>query len=101
MSRRKGTLNTPQEIVDEIIEKHGQGMTRQELANVYGKPFKTIKAMIWRENRKKDRIDHGLPSKKPRGRKPAVTLQEYKYENQRLKMENKLLRDFLRLAGRR
>jgi hypothetical protein len=32
---------------------------------------------------------------KQRGRKAAVTLAEYKYENKRLRMENELLRDFL------
>lgn len=35
----------------------------------------------------------GIP--KRRGRKPAKTLQKYKYENKRLKMENELLRVFL------
>lgn len=35
-----------------------------------------------------------------RGRKPAKTLQEYKYENKRLKMEVKLLRDFLQSTER-
>lgn len=29
-----------------------------------------------------------------------MTLQEYKYENKRLKMENELLRDFLLLTER-
>ena len=38
---------------------------------------------------------------KMRGRKPAKTLAEYKYENKRLKMENELLRDFLRSIGRK
>lgn len=38
---------------------------------------------------------------KPRGKKPAKTLQEYKYENKRLKMENKLLKDFLLLTERK
>ena len=38
---------------------------------------------------------------KQRGRKPAKTLQEYKYENKRLKMENELLRDFLSLTERK
>ena len=33
--------------------------------------------------------------------KPARTLQEYKYENKRLKMENVLLRDFITLMGRK
>ena len=31
----------------------------------------------------------------------AKTLAEYKYENKRLKMENELLRDFLRSIGRK
>ena len=34
------------------------------------------------------------------GRKTAKTLQEYKYENKRLKMEVKLLQDFLQSAER-
>ena len=36
-----------------------------------------------------------------RGRKPAKTLQEYKYENKQLKMEVELLRDFLLLTERK
>ncbi|MFR0936189.1 MAG: imidazolonepropionase [Hominenteromicrobium sp.] len=36
-----------------------------------------------------------------RGRKPAKTLQEYKYENKRLKMEVKLLQDFLQSTERK
>jgi len=38
---------------------------------------------------------------KVRGRKPAKTLAEYKYENKRLKMENELLRDFMRSTERK
>jgi hypothetical protein len=53
-----------------------------------------IHNLLKRERRKVPRIP------KQRGRKPAVSLAEYKYENKRLKMENELLRDFLRLAGR-
>ena len=44
-------------------------------------------------NRERKKELQGIP--KQRGRKPAKTLQEYKYENKRLKMENELLRDFL------
>lgn len=36
-----------------------------------------------------------------RGRKPAKTLQEYKYENKRLQMEVKLLQDFLQSTERK
>ncbi len=100
MSREKGTLNTPQDIIDEIVAKHKAGATRRELAEKYGKPYKTIKNMCTRENNKAHRKEAGvLP--KTRGRKSAVSLQEYEYENKRLKMENELLRDFLRAAGKR
>ena len=46
-------------------------------------------------------IRNEIRIQKARGRKPAKTLQEYKYENKRLKMENELLRDFLLLTERK
>lgn len=101
MHRQKGTLNTPQSIIDEIVAKHHKGATIKSLSMEYGKPFKTIKNMCTRENNKVRRQEEGLHPSKARGRKPAVTLAEYKYENKRLKMENELLRDFLYLAGRK
>ena len=100
MPRKKGTRNTPQAIIEEIVRKHKEGMSTRELSEEYGKPFKTIRNMFERETRKRRRQDAGILVKQ-RGRKPAVTLAEYKYENKRLKMENELLRDFLHLAGRK
>ena len=100
MPRQKGTANTPQKIIDEIISKHSDGISKRELSMEYGKPYKMIRNMITRENNKKRNQEAGLPPKL-RVRKPAVTLAEYKYENERLKRENELLRDFLHLAGRR
>ena len=99
MPRGKGTPNTPPAIIDEIVQKHSAGISKAELAAEYGKPFKTIKNMVTRENNKKRRQEAGIAPRQ-RGRKAAVSLQEYKYENKRLKMENELLRDFLHLAGR-
>ena|GEM_PF-693695 len=84
MPRKKGTPNTPQITIDEINKKHKNGSSLRELAIEYGKPFKTIKNTITRENNKKRRRKSGqLP--KPRERKAAVALQEYKYENNRLR----------------
>ena len=100
MPRQKGTSNTPQSVIDEIVKQHQQGKTKAALAREYGKPFKTIRNMITRENNKVRLRESGSPPKH-RGRKPAVTLQEYKYECKRLRMENELLRDFLHLAGRK
>ena len=48
--------------------------------------------------RQRKKAAKGAP--KFRGRKPAKTLQEYKYENKRLKMEVKLLQDFLQSTER-
>lgn len=101
MHRQKGTRNTPQNIIDEIVKRHQSGASISCLAEEYGKPFKTVKNMCERERRKERRQEAGLQPTKSRGRKPAISLAEYKYENQRLKMENELLRDFLLAAGRK
>lgn len=101
MPRKKGTPNTPQVIIDEIVAKHRAGIPIRALAQEYDKPLKTIKNMYTRENNKKRNKELTAKLPKQRGRKPAKTLQEYKYENKRLSMENELLRDFLSLTGRK
>ena len=84
------------ELLPIIREKIGQGQTQREIAQELGiANKKVIKDLLYRERQKEIQ---GLP--KQRGRKPAKTLQEYKYENKRLKMENELLRDFLSLTER-
>ena len=66
-------------------------MTQKEVEDALGLTgYRPVHSLLKRE-RKKDL--RGIP--KQRGRKPAKTLQEYKYENKRLKMEVELLRDFL------
>lgn len=100
MPRKKGTLNSPASIIAEIVKQHVEGVSVGELAKIHDKPFWTIKNMIRRERKKTNLQANGRPPKQ-RGRKAAMTLQEYKYECKRLKMENELLRDFLHLAGRR
>ena len=57
--------------------------------------YRPVHELLKRERKKEQQ---GVP--KQRGRKPAKTLQEYKYENKRLKMEVELLRDFLSLTGK-
>ena len=72
-----------------------EGMTQREIAEHFGFKDKfVVKDALKRARRKPITIP------KARGRKPAKTLQEYKYENNRLKMENELLRDFLSLTER-
>ena len=82
-----------------IIELRQLGKTRQEIADELGYTKEQIKNWIKRYNKRIAGAAADIP--KQRGRKPTVTMAEYKYENKRLRMENELLRDFLRLVGRR
>ena len=61
--------------------------------------YQNVQALLLEIQWERKKNVQGIP--KQRGRKPARTLQEYKYENKRLKMENELLRDFLSLVGRK
>ncbi len=85
------------ELLPIIKEMASHGKTQQQIANELGLANKKVVwNLLYRERQKEIQ---GLP--KHRSRKPAKTLQEYKYENKRLKMENELLRDFLSLTGRK
>ena len=80
-----------QQLMPQIKEMLAQGMTQKEVEDALGLAgYRPVHALLKRERKK---ALQGIP--KQRGRKPAKTLQEYKYENKRLKMEVELLRDFL------
>ena len=79
--------------IKEMLEK---GMSHREIEKRLGLTGDRPVHNLLKRERKKEL--QGIP--KVRGRKPAKTLQEYKYENKRLKMENELLRDFLSLTER-
>lgn len=84
------------ELLPQIKEMLAAGKTQKEIENALGLiGYRPVHELLKRE-RRKDLQE--VP--KRRGRKPAKTLQEYKYENKRLKMENNLLRDFLSLTER-
>ena len=85
-----------QKLLPQIREMLDSGRSQREVEKQLGlKGDRPIHQLLMREQRKKVQ---GIP--KQRGRKPAKTLAEYKYENKRLKMENELLRDFLSLTER-
>ena len=95
MSKRKYTH--VQALLPEIKAMVEAGKTQREIAEHYGFSDKSVVKKLLERERKKD--IQGVP--KQRGRKPAKTLTEYKYENKRLKMENELLRDFLQSTERK
>ena len=85
-----------QELLPQIKEMLASGMTQSEVEKALGLTGDRPVHELLKRERKKEL--QGVP--KSRGRKPAKTLQEYKYENKRLKMEVELLRDFLSLTER-
>ena len=86
-----------QELLPEVQQLLAEGYTQQKVANRLGLNNKEVVSNLLHRERQKE--IQGI--RKPRTRKPAKTLQEYKYENARLKMENELLRDFLSLTERK
>ncbi len=86
-----------QEMLPVVRQLAEAGDTQQQIADKLGlNNAKVVRNLLWRE-KKKD--VQGVP--RQRSRKTAKTLQEYKYENKRLKMEVELLRDFLSLTERK
>lgn len=90
-------------IEPEIIAMRAEGKTRREIAEYFGLEKEQIKNWVNRYNREQARLAAGLPPKRRgRARKgEAISAEAYKHEIERLKMENKLLRDFLRSTGRK
>ena len=89
----------------EINAMREAGKTRQEIADHFGLNKIQIKNWINRYNKEVKRVEAGgAPRPKGRPRKDAAPRDlttEQAYEIKRLKMENQLLRDFLRLTGRK
>jgi transposase len=90
---------------NQIMEMRAAGKTRREIAQALGLEKEQIKGWITRFNREQRKLEAGIKPR-PKGRphkdaEPRDIVAEQAYEIERLKMENKLLRDFMRLAGRR
>lgn len=101
MKKRKWT--NMKAVEPEIIKMREEGRTRQEIADALGLEKVQIKNWVSRHNREKARIAAECPPKR-RGRPRQsgyTTIEECQYEIQRLKMENELLRDFLRSTERK
>ncbi len=101
MSKRKYT--NIKEVELQIIAMREAGMTRQEIADALGLEKEQIKNWVSRYNRhgavllrEQEQKAKGRPRKD--GQPPRQDLQK---ELERLRMENKLLRDFLQSAERK
>ena len=104
MSKRK--YEQVQQLFPEIRAMVAAGKTQREIAEHFGLSDKcVVKRLLKRERDKDAKLRAGIvPHPKGRPRKdapPRDVVAEQAYEINRLKMENKLLRDFLQLAGRK
>lgn len=104
MSKRK--YEQVQVLLPEIRAMSAAGKTQREIAEHFGLADKcVVKRLLYRERRKEEKLAAGI-TLHPKGRPckdapPRDVIVEQTYEINRLKMENKLLRDFLQLAGRK
>ena len=103
---KKRNYTHVQALLPEIKTMLAQGKTQREVAEYYGFQDKqVVKRLLERERRKERKLEAGIiPRPKGRPRKDTVPrdiVPEQAYELQRLRMENQLLRDFLRCTGRR
>ena len=91
MSKRKYTKMDKYAAV--IATMREEGRTRQEIADALGLEYDQVANWIKRNNRKKRNLAQGImPKPKGRPRKQP--------EIEQLRMENKLLRDFLQFTER-
>ena len=100
MSKRKYTHFSAMEPV--ILAMREAGHTNREIADHLGVEKRQIECWVNRRNRKQKKLAAGIPPKakgRPRVR-PLSTTEEFEREISRLRMENKLLRDFLQSTER-
>lgn len=104
MSKRK--YEHVQLLLPEIRAMVAEGKTQRKIAEHFGFSDKyVVKGLLKRERDKDAKLRADIvPRPQGRPRKdapPRDVAVEQAYEISRLKMENKLLRDFLQLAGRK
>ena len=101
MTKRKYTHM--KELETQILSMREKGMTRQEIADGLGLEKGQIKNWIARYNRRGSSLLRE-PNQKAKGRPRKdgqSPKQDIQKELERLRMENKLLRDFLRSTERK
>ena len=89
----------------EILELKREGKTNREIAQKLGVDRKCIRNWVFRFNRQQRKLAAGIKLH-PKGRRrkdaqPRDIAAEQAYEINRLKMENELLRDFMRSMERK
>ena len=99
----KRTYTHVKRLENVIISMREAGLTRQEIADELGLTKIQIKSWVNRYNQRNKKLAVGImPKPKGRPRKDGQTpRQDVQKELERLRMENKLLRDFLQSTERK
>ena len=101
----KGSYTHIKVLESEILAMKASGKTKREIAEHFGLKTEQVKELLKRYRRRERKAAAGImPRPKGRPRKdaqPRDMVAEQANEINRLKMENKLLRDFLQLTGRK
>ena len=98
MSGTKGMNHYPETIKNEIRQAYHEGQSVKALSKIYGVSRYAIQS--WCGLRPETKIRQIAPL--PKGRPKTIkSIDDYRKENKRLKMENELLRDFLSLTERK
>ena len=89
-------------LAEEVFRRKAAGETNREIGEHFGLSKKQIEELVKRQNRKRRLIENGyVPRPKGRPRKDGKPPhQNEKKEIERLRMENRLLRDFLQSTER-
>ncbi len=98
MSGIKGMKKYPQSIKEKIIQEYKSGVSQNEISKKHSISRYTIQSWCGLRPETKMRQIAPLPKGRP---KKVKSIEDYKQENKRLKMENELMRDFLLLTERK
>lgn len=88
----------PESVKEEVREQIAAGRSQGEVSREYGISRYSIQSWCGLRPETKVREIAPLPKGRPKANK---TIKDYKQENKRLRMENELLRDFLRSTERK
>ena len=102
----KGNYTHVQKLLPEIKAMLASGKTQREVAEYFGFRDKyVVKRLVKRERAKQRKLAAGIEIRlkgRPRNAcEPRNIIAEQTYEIRRLRMENELLRDFLRSTERK
>ena len=98
MSGRKGMKQYPSAIKEKVRKQIAAGRSQKEISREYGISRYSIQSWCGLRPETQLRQIAPLPKGRPKANK---TIEDYVKENRRLKMENELLRDFLRFTERK